>query len=163
MPRALDYTHPRKGTETRRSSTVRPPRQSIILIPARGRKLGGTSGERWFSSIILIPARGRKLCLYFGAQRVKERLYSSPQGDGNPPAGWGPQTRGDYTHPRKGTETIKNMDSSPLCVDYTHPRKGTETLCQGHAPRFLRIILIPARGQKPKKGNHNEFTKFHRI
>ena len=33
----------------------------------------------------------------------------------------------DYTHPRKGTETVTQLPTFARNSDYTHPRKGTET------------------------------------
>ena len=126
-----DYTHPREGTET-------------LLSSAR------TLSARW---IILIPARGRKRSGERNALRNRERLYSSPRGDGNLvmyllyhvrykiilipargrkhyilryPAHWPI----DYTHPREGTETWHTISSSSAVTDYTHPREGTETACR---------------------------------
>ena len=114
-------------------------------------------------------------------------LYSSPQGDGNiaVPAA---DVRGniDYTHPRKGTETLtagvinrrsyglysspqgdgNNFDSLVIQV-YGRiiliPARGRKRISVVTIKGAIKIILIPAREQKPKKENHNEFTKFYRI
>ena len=77
-----DYTHPRKGTETEEVQKMIT-KDEIILIPARGRKLGRAVLSDDVDLIILIPARGRKL-----RQAVQKK-----------------RRKADYTHPRKGTET----------------------------------------------------------
>ena len=55
----------------------------------------------------------------------------------------------DYTHPRKGTETVPTQAMLFKMNDYTHPRKGTETYAASYPNPIARlIILIPARGRK---------------
>ena len=141
-----DYTHPRKGTETR-----------MDLL-----SLG--NGIRLYSSP---QGDGNRILSSHDAS--VERLYSSPQGDGNKLFGCHRLLFTDYTHPRKGTETQANccpscivadythprkgtetaMASASAFLDYTHPRKGTETSCPSCSKcALLWIILIPARGRK---------------
>ena len=143
-----DYTHPRKGTETRmqRSRMAR---------------------ERDYTH----PRKGTETISAYFLQFLSARLYSSPQGDGNtnrtkhlvvnqiiliPARGRKPLSYRrfcfslqDYTHPRKGTETCTLRYSLLYPSDYTHPRKGTETILITFPDgRLTPIILIPARGRK---------------
>ena len=176
----VDYTHPRKGTETstpasclthtrrlysspqgdgnRRHVSTAGREMEIILIPARGRKrlvLVTSSADTTdythprkgteTKTVVAIPCaitdythprKGTETSRFPCSFGEYQRLYSSPQGDGNL------LTNNlicgiirDYTHPRKGTETYPGYSCPPKTHDYTHPRKGTETA----EPRTVNI------------------------
>ena len=57
---------------------------------------------------------------------------------------------GDYTHPRKGTETVKLLgyDSWQSWIILI-PARGRKPRRGGTPTGGLKIILIPARGRKP--------------
>ena len=79
----------------------------LQLIPARGRKLHGALAPRRSEPLQLIPARGRKRV---SSPMISIRPYynSSPRGDGNRHVESRLIIVTITTHPREGTETVRN-------------------------------------------------------
>ena len=119
------------------------------LIPARGRKRGGSS-RPWPScpGHNLSPrGDGNSGATHIGLWRKRHNL--SPRGDGNLwPVAVPQLIPRDTTYPREGTETKSLHLRQIKPSDTTYPREGTETLLDKLPSEGTTTQLIPARGRK---------------